>query len=149
MLKRFLDKGGTGLAEASKGLNKKAELGRLGELAAEKYLKKKGYRILERNFNGRFGELDIIARKGETLVFVEVKTRSGSGYAAAKEAVDSRKAARIIKAACEYMQRKGLPEDTRVRFDVIGITAGAGGEAGISGSGEMIIEQIEAAFDAG
>jgi len=47
------------------------------------------------------------------------------------------------------MQRKGLPEDTRVRFDVIGITAGAGGEAGISGSGEMIIEQIEAAFDAG
>ncbi len=148
MFKRLLNKRGAGASDALIGANKKAEVGRLGEQAAARYLKKKGYRILERNFSGRFGEVDIIARKGDALVFVEVKTRSRSEYAAPKEAVDARKAGRIIKASQEYMQRKGLPEDTRVRFDVIGITAVAEAATDSAGKGEMIIEHIEAAFDA-
>ncbi|VAV84419.1 hypothetical protein MNBD_DELTA01-1060 [hydrothermal vent metagenome] len=148
MLKKFFKKEGLQPVQAAGSKNKKAEVGRLGEQTAEKYLKKKGYRIQERNFSGRFGEVDIIAFKGEALVFIEVKTRSGSGYAAPKEAVDARKVGRIIKAAYEYMQRKGLPEDTSVRFDVIGITTGAEAGAGSVENEEMIIEHIEAAFDA-
>ena len=118
----------------------RAELGRAGEDMAVKYLKKKGYRIVERNFSGRFGEIDIIVRCRDLLVFVEVKTRSSKGIGTPKEAVDFRKAGRIIKAAQEYMQKKALPEDTALRFDVIGITIG--------GDQAPEIEHIEAAFDA-
>ncbi len=135
--------GSSGGAEAA---GKKARLGRYGEQLAEKYLKKKGYRIVERNFNGRFGEIDLIVSKSKVLVFVEVKTRSGTAYGAAKEAVDARKAGRIIKAAKEYMHKKDLPEDTGLRFDVVGITVEGGADN--AGKSEPVIEHIEAAFEA-
>ncbi len=124
----------------------KARFGRYGERLAEKYLKKKGYHILERNFNGRFGEIDLIVSNSKVLVFVEVKTRSGTAHGAAKEAVDARKAGRIIKAAQEYMHKKDLAEDTALRFDVIGITVD--GRAENAGKTEPIIEHIEAALEA-
>ena len=135
MFKKFFAKGGS---EGKGGANHRAELGRSGEALAERYLKKKGYRILERNFRGRYGEIDIIAGKADGLIFIEVKTRSGSKYGAPKEAVDARKASRIIKASQEYMQSKGTPEDTAIRFDVIGIS---------TEKEEPEIEHIEAAFD--
>ncbi len=145
MFKGFFGKeaGSSGGAEAA---GKKALLGRHGEQLAEKYLKKKGYRIIERNFNGRFGELDLIVSKSKVLVFVEVKTRTGTAYGAAKEAVDARKAGRIIKAAKEYMHKKDLAEDTALRFDVIGITVEGGAEN--AGKSEPAVEHIEAAFEA-
>lgn len=134
------------LAGGAEATGKKAWLGRRGEQLAEKYLKKKGYRVLERNFNGRFGELDLIVSKSKVIVFVEVKIRSGTAYGAAKEAVDARKAGRIVKAAKEYMHKKDLPEDTALRFDVIGITVE--GSAENLEKSEPIIEHIEAAFEA-
>lgn len=142
MLKKFFNRGGSSSAQGSDvspKTDKRAELGDRGERMAEEYLKKKGYRIIERNFRGRYGEVDIIARQGETVVFVEVKTRSGKQFGTPKEAVDPRKAKRIIKASQEYLQSEGSVEDTSMRFDVIGISIE---------NDAPVYEHIEAAFEA-
>jgi putative endonuclease len=137
---KFFNKRGAEKAANAKPLNQKAALGSRGERLAGIYLEKKGYRIIERNFRGRYGEVDIIARQGKVLVFVEVKTRSANAIATPKEAVDFRKAARIIKASQEYLLKKGCIEDTSIRFDVIGII--------LSEGAKPVFEHIEAAFDA-
>ena len=98
-------------------------LGRAGELKAAEYLKKKGYKILEKNFKTHFGEIDIIVRDGEYIVFVEVKTRSGDEYGAPCEAVDARKREKYFKVAEEYLLRAGKT-DSPCRFDVIEIEKG-------------------------
>ena len=89
-----------------------------GEDIAAAYLKKKKYKIRERNYNIRGGEIDIIAEKGGYVIFVEVKTRSGKGFGSPEEAVTYTKQQRVIKAAQVYMQRLG---DVPVRFDVIAV----------------------------
>lgn len=94
----------------------KKTFGNLGEDIAVKYLKKNKYIILERNFNVRGGEIDIIAKKGDYVIFVEVKTRSNDGYGGGLEAVNYTKQQRMIKAAQVYMLRFG---DIPVRFDVV------------------------------
>lgn len=94
----------------------KKTFGNLGEDTAVKYLKKNKYIILERNFNVRGGEIDIIAKKGDYVIFVEVKTRSNDDYGGGLEAVNYTKQQRMIKAAQIYMTRLG---DVPVRFDVI------------------------------
>ena len=81
-------------------------------------MKRKGYRIVDRNFYTRFGELDIIAMDGEELVFVEVKGRRG--IYAPEEAVDRRKLNCMTKAALIYMKKKKV-EGKPYRFDVIAI----------------------------
>lgn len=91
------------------------------ELAAE-YLEKKGYRILERNFRCRAGEIDLIAIDGRYLVFVEVKYRRDASMGTAAEAVDFRKQNVIRKAATWYLSIRQIPENTPCRFDVMGIT---------------------------
>ena len=91
-------------------------IGNYGEDAAAKYLKKNRYIILERNFNIRGGEIDIIAKKGDYVIFVEVKTRSNENYGGGLEAVNSVKQQRMIKAAQVYMQSL---DNVPVRFDVI------------------------------
>lgn len=99
----------------------KRAVGKEKERLAEAYLKKQGYQILERNFSSRYGEIDIIAKDGVYLVFLEVKyrkTRSG-GYPA--EAVDSKKRQRICRTAQYYLYKKQLPESTPCRFDVAAI----------------------------
>ena len=97
----------------------KSLLGFLWERKAESYLKKKGYRILERNFRTKFGEIDIVAKKGDEIVFVEVKGRSGN-FQKPEEAVDERKMRRIKKAATIFLKKKGLWGNS-VRFDVVAI----------------------------
>ncbi len=96
------------------------EKGKAGEDSALGLLKKNGYKIVERNYRCRYGEIDIIAKDGETIVFVEVKTRSGSSFGPPKASVDHRKQRHIINAATEYLARCGLT-DRDARFDVVGI----------------------------
>lgn len=99
-------------------LNK--EIGTFGEDAASKYLEESGYTILDRNFKCKSGEIDIIARDGNYIVFVEVKTRSGSFYGTPGEAVNELKQHKIIKVSETYiMKRKLFNYD--FRFDVIEI----------------------------
>lgn len=97
-------------------------LGAFGEEIACDYLKSSGYRILERNFSCRTGEIDIIASQVDTIVFIEVKTRSSEKYGSPSEAVRPGKQGRIVKTALYYMQSKGLL-DHMCRFDVIELTA--------------------------
>ena len=94
------------------------ELGTIGESVAAEYLEEKGYRILERNFTACGGEIDVIAEKGDTLVFVEVKTRrSGNGAIAA---IDERKLKRMLKCADRYLYEKELcGTEKRFRFDAV------------------------------
>lgn len=90
------------------------------ELAVD-YLKQQGFQILQRNFSSRFGEIDIIAREGKYLVFVEVKYRATDSGGHPLEAVDVRKQRRIWKTAEFYCLRYGYGENTPCRFDVVGI----------------------------
>lgn len=99
-----------------KGYNKK--IGAEGEEAACRYLKRRGYRILERNYTVRGGELDIIAMDGDELVFAEVKTRTSTSMGLPSDAVNSFKKQHIIYTAKHYIAKKKL-YDIQVRFDVI------------------------------
>lgn len=93
-------------------------LGEKGEALAVGFLKAKGYKILERNFRGATGEIDIIARESQTLVFVEVKTRDSVGFGTAKWAVDRKKQRKVSMAALEYLNRREWG-DRPARFDVV------------------------------
>ena len=107
----------------SSSINKR-EIGKKYELAAENYMREKGYRILETNFYTRFGEIDIIAYKDKTFVFTEVKYRKNDRFGTALEAVDYRKQMHIIKSALCYLNYKGYgnyASNINIRFDVIGI----------------------------
>ncbi|MFZ5844892.1 MAG: YraN family protein [Patescibacteria group bacterium] len=98
----------------------KKSLGKIGENLACEYLRKHGYRILERNFQKRYGELDIVALDGKTLVFIEVKTRIGETFGKPEEAVTPWKLKEVIKTAQFYkMLHPELPDSLRI--DVIGI----------------------------
>ncbi len=95
-------------------------LGKLGEGKAEKYLKKKGYKILERNYKNKIGEVDLIAQDGEYLVFIEVKTRSSEKYGMPSEAVNREKQRKYGLLAKSYLSFNDKL-DSPVRFDVIEI----------------------------
>ena len=88
---------------------------------AQKFLKKKGLKIIDENYRTRWGELDIIARDGQTLVFVEVKTRTQKIFGSPLQAVTPDKQRRLIRMAKTYLVEKNL-NDTPARFDVIGIS---------------------------
>jgi putative endonuclease len=95
-------------------------LGRCGEDAASLYLVAQGYRIVARNLRTPVGEIDIIAQRAKSLIFVEVKTRRSLAYGTPQEAVGPRKQRQIIRAAQWYLsdaQHRGL----QPRFDVIAI----------------------------
>jgi len=100
--------------------------GQAGEDLACAYLQQKGLRILERNFRCRAGEIDIIARDGATVVFVEVKERTGRSHGAAIEAVTPTKRARVVRAARLYAAQRALSESA-LRFDVVAIDQGPDG----------------------
>lgn len=104
--------------------NENKLLGRWGEDRAAEYLKKKGYRILGRNYSCRMGEVDIIAQKGRFLVFAEVKLRKSDGFAKAMEFVTEAKQRRVIAAAELWLQAN--PNKAQPRFDVIEVYAPAG-----------------------
>jgi len=100
-------------------------LGKEGEDRAAKFLKKQGYRILERNYRTRSGEIDLIALHEGTVVFVEVKTRTNEAFGSPELAVNARKQSRMIKAALGYIRYKKLHQ-VPCRFDVVAISSSAG-----------------------
>ena len=113
-------------------------LGDWGEALAADWLQRQGYAILERQYRCRFGEVDLIARKGQVLCFVEVKTRTNLSRGLPREYVDRRKRERLRRTAAFYLEELG--EDYGARFDVAEVyTADDGLEAGR-------IEYIENAF---
>jgi putative endonuclease len=114
------------------------QVGRRGEDLAFQLLKKKGYKILERNYKSSLGEIDIIAQEGNTLVFVEVKTRSSSDFGSAKAAVDSRKQRKLSMLALGYLKSRALI-DQPARFDVVAIDMDQGRE--------KKVELVRNAFD--
>lgn len=95
-------------------------LGLSGEEWASDYLRGKGYEILERNFRTPLGEIDIIAKERNTIVFVEVKTRASETYGRAEEAVGFTKQHQIIRVAQIYLKANGK-ENADCRFDVVAI----------------------------
>lgn len=94
--------------------------GMLGERFAAEYLQKQGYTILATNFHTRFGEIDIVAQKGDILAFVEVKTRAATTLEPPEAAVTPAKQKKLITAALHYLQAH--PADLQPRFDVVAIT---------------------------
>ena len=117
--------------------NSKQVLGREGERIAEEYLKKKGYKLIERNYRCKGGELDLIVLDRRVVVFVEVKTRTGHGFGSPFEAVEYHKQQRMIRAAQVFLSEKKLHQRD-ARFDVVGVSWPGGGP---------VIEHIENAFE--
>jgi putative endonuclease len=99
----------------------RVRLGRAGERMAARVLRRRGYRILARNFRAAGGEIDLVAMDGATLVFIEVKTRTGEGAGAPAEAVDRRKQQRLRRAAAAFAASRRAMESP-MRFDVVAIT---------------------------
>ena len=93
--------------------------GNRGEDLATEYLQKKGYKIIERNFRTRFGEIDIVCRDGQTLVFVEVKTKIGHDFGEPEEMVNKSKISKVKRMGEVYLQDKGINVGCRV--DVVAI----------------------------
>ena len=96
----------------------KKPLGRRGEDAAARFLKRLGYRILARGLDSRLGELDIIAVDGRTIVFVEVKTRTTTDAGHPVDAIDATKQRRMTQAALAYLKSHGLLEHVRLQTEV-------------------------------
>ena len=96
-------------------------LGKRGERAAEKYLKRRGYIIVARGERDRIGELDLVAVDGRTVVFVEVKTRTSHDAGHPVEAIDADKQRRMTRVALAYMKRHDLLE-CPARFDIVAVT---------------------------
>ena len=117
--------------------NGKLLLGKEGERLAERYLQKKGYKLVERNYRCTAGELDLIVLDQRVVVFVEVKTRTGHGFGTPLEAVEIRKQRKMIRAAQFFLAARGL-QQRDARFDVVGVSwAGR----------EPVLEHIENAFE--
>jgi putative endonuclease len=112
-------------------------LGSYGEELALKKIKKLGYKKIIRNYRCPLGEVDLVARDGDCLVFIEIKTRKGKSLAYAKEAVDARKRRQLSKVALSYMKSNQC-NDVKARFDVIAITID---------QGQTNIEVIQDAFE--
>jgi len=115
--------------------NKKT--GKIGEDIAIDFLKKKGYKIIERNYRCVFGEVDIVARDRNDIVFVEVKSRRSEYFGDPTDAVDFNKQKKISKIALNYMNEKRL-DNHDARFDVIAIKLSPNGNT---------VKLIENAFD--
>jgi putative endonuclease len=109
--------------------------GQIGEALAANYLKSKGYTVLETNWRFKNLEADIIASIGDTMIVAEVKTRKTNFFGEPEAFVNKQKQRNLIKAAHEYIQKKGL--DLEVRFDIISVI--------INSSGNKV-NHIEAAF---
>ncbi|UCG65419.1 MAG: YraN family protein [Deltaproteobacteria bacterium] len=112
-------------------------LGKIGEDLARQRLKDLGYRIIKANYTCALGEIDLIARDGDVLVFVEIKTRKKQSLGFAKEAVTKRKQVKLSKVALAYMKYNNLL-GSKARFDVVAV--------GVS-EGKKEIEIVKDAFE--
>lgn len=115
-----------GLSDFNSEDNKRRK-GGFGEEMALNMLLKTGMKLLKKNFRCRFGEVDLILRDKETLVFVEVKLRKDTSHGLAAEAVNYSKQKKIIRVAQYYLQGCGL-KNPFVRFDVVGVEKTSSGE---------------------
>jgi putative endonuclease len=113
--------------------------GQTSEAQAEEFLRKKGYRILERNLRTTLGELDLVAEDADVLVFVEVKARTTDAFGGARSAVNHRKRAKLVKLAAQYLAQRHWA-DRVCRFDVVLVQ-------GQSSAG-LCVEHVQNAFDA-
>ncbi len=111
-------------------------LGLAGEAAAGRFLEQRGWNVLEHRFRMGRLEIDLVARKGSLVAFVEVKTRLGTSFGSPLEAVGWGKRREITRVALAWMDRHGAAQDT-YRFDVIGVTLSRG---------QPQIEHVEGAF---
>lgn len=102
-------------------------IGKKGEDTAERYLKRHGYRILEKNFKSPSGEIDIIALDKGTIVFIEVKTRRSNEFGPPELSVNSIKRQKLVKSAFNFLSRKRV-KDTPCRFDIVSITESPDGK---------------------
>ena len=121
------------------GIDVRKGLGRSGEQAAARHLQRLGFDVLERNYRTRWGELDLIAFDGRTLVFCEVKTRRcGSGQPF--DALRAGKQRRVRTMAMRWLtERSDRPRAPELRFDAIGVT--------VDGHGQLVaVEHLEGAF---
>jgi putative endonuclease len=100
---------------------KKITTGKEGEKIAAAYLKKNGYRIIEINFRCSIGEIDIVAKEKDDLVFIEVKTRKSIELGYPEQAVGIRKQKKMSQLALWYLQKRKIA-DTNARFDVVAVT---------------------------
>lgn len=100
--------------------NRNQQFGKSGERVAATHLKRKGYRILERNYRNPLGEIDIIAREKGVLVFVEVKTRSSARFGSPKRAVTPAKQRQLSKVALAYLKTT-RQSHSPARFDVVSV----------------------------
>ncbi len=116
----------------------RASIGRRGEDEAALFLESKGYKVLERNYRCRYGEIDIVARDGKTVVFVEVKTRGSDRFGAPVDSVDARKQKKILLTSQFYIESNRL-FDSDLRFDVVGIEMNGG---------KIAFELVKNAFEA-
>lgn len=99
-------------------IHTKKEFGKFGENIAAKYLEENGYKIIARNFYCKVGEIDIIAKYKNEIIFVEVKTRSGEKYGLPSEAVNSAKIRHLYNTSKYFLQKNRMC-DEYIRFDVI------------------------------
>ena len=117
------------------------KLGKFGEDLALRKIKQLGYQYITRNYRCSFGEIDLIAKDGDCLVFIEIKTRKGRSLDYTKEAIDYRKKRQISKVALAYMKAHHC-YDVKSRFDVIAINIIQGKE-----QVEVISNAFELAYD--
>lgn len=101
-------------------MNARTRFGAIGEDLAAAYLEETGHRIVARNYRTPSGEIDIVASRGETLVFCEVKTRDGDRFGLPAEAVDRVKQARLRRLAAQWLA-ENKPGSVEVRFDVVSV----------------------------
>lgn len=102
-------------------MDRRQRIGRRGEAEAARFLRRRGFVIVDQNVRSRLGEIDLVARDGDTLVFVEVKARRGEQGDPPQAGVTPRKQARLGRLALSYLKARRLSE-VRCRFDVVGIT---------------------------
>ena len=114
------------------------DLGKIGEALACAYLRRLGYNILSRNYKTKIGEIDIVARDGKVLAFVEVKTRRSDAYGLPEEAINAKKMHKLTLLAELYIKQKRLYQD-EARFDIVSILMD-------SGNGSKSIKLIKNAF---
>jgi len=120
--------------------DRRLSLGRAAEEAAAEFLASAGLRVVERNVRFALGELDLVCRDGERVVFVEVKCRQAGWGDAPAAAVSWQKRRRLVQLAQLFLKARGLSQ-APCRFDVVAVTEGA--------DGQLQIRHLPAAFDAG
>jgi putative endonuclease len=117
-------------------MSQKQFIGKYGEDLSAKYLKDRGYQIIGRNWRCNFGEIDLIAREDNLIVFVEVKTRNGSGYGHPFEAITSLKVSRLRRLAAQWCAEHQI-SGSNVRLDAIAV---------LISNGKVSIEHLKQAF---